>query len=293
MDYQKMIDESLLYINKNLEKSLTIEAIAKYMGYSPFHFARIFSFITGLSVAEYVRKQRLNLARRELLIQTKVIDVALNQGYESASGFTKSFRQEFGYTPRAYKNKMTLSNAESLDNLREKIKPPHLIKQPSFHIAGYYLTTSLLEQGFSYEAAYWDSFSEVQLESKLYEQLKPKKHGEFGVWFPSEIKNKAVYLFGVRAENQNLVTSEMMNFEIPAATYAVFTTPPVDNRKTATTYDKDPLAIAVKDTWRYLFSEGLDKYHVKVAESKFSYEYYDERCHASKEAVMDILIPIK
>lgn len=288
-----MIDDSLGYINKNINEPLTIEIIAKEVGYSPFHFSRIFSFVAGVSVMEYVRKQRLQLARKELLNHTKILDVALNRGYESASGFSKSFRKEFGYTPISYKNKMTQTDATSLDNLREKLKEPRILKKQACSIAGYPLTAPLMAQGFLQEAAYWDSFAEAHLEERLYAQLKPKKHGEFGIWFPSEIKNQAVYLFGVRADDLALVSSEMRHFEIPAATYAVFTTPPVDNRKTATTYDKDPLAIAAKDTWRYLFSEWLANHHFEVDEKKFSFEYYDERCHASKVAVMEIFIPMK
>lgn len=102
MKYEQIIDDSILYIKEHINEDLTAQNIANYVGYSVFHFCRIFSLITNLTVMEYIRKYRLSIARSELEGNKKIIDVALQYGFETASGFTKSFRKEFGYTPTSY-----------------------------------------------------------------------------------------------------------------------------------------------------------------------------------------------
>ena len=171
-----------------------------------------------------------------------------------------------------------------------------ITNKKSFKMAGYGIYTNVAEQNIVDVSAYWDSYQGANLENRLYEQLQPPQHGEIGVCLPYQKRSKSekgVYLFGVIVENFDKVTSDMLIAEIPAATYAVFTTPPVNNLNTATTYDKDPLAISVKETWRYIFTEWFAQCSYNIDETKYAFELYDKRCHASKNAVMSIYVPIK
>ncbi len=293
MKYDQIIDDSILYIKEHINENLTVQDIANYVGYSVFHFCRIFSLITNLTVMEYIRKYRLSLARSELSSDKKIIDVALQYGFETASGFSKSFRKEFGYTPTSYIVRMNNTDNTFVKNISEVLLPPKIIKKKSFKLAGYGIYTNIAEQKIEDVSAYWDSYQGINLENRLYEQLKPPKHGEIGVWIPYKKSEKGVYLFAVIVENFDKVTSDMLVVEIPAATYAVFTTPPVNNLDTATMYDKDPLSISVKETWKYIFTEWFGKCQYSIDETKYAFELYDERCHASKKAVMSIYVPIK
>lgn len=85
----------------------------------------------------------------------------------------------------------------------------------------------------------------------------------------------------------------MMAVEVPGAVYAVFTTPPVNNMAFAATYDRDPLSIAVKETWRYIFTSWLQRSGYLLDEGKYAFEFYDERCHGLENAIAEIYIPIK
>lgn len=58
-------------------------------------------------------------------------------------------------------------------------------------------------------------------------------------------------------------------------------------------YDKDPLVISVKETWRYIFTEWFAQCSYNIDETKYAFELYDERCHASENAVISIYVPIK
>ncbi len=73
MKYEKIIDDSILYIKKHINEDLTAQNIANHVGYSVFHFCRIFSLITNLTVMEYIRKYRLSIARSELKGNKKLL----------------------------------------------------------------------------------------------------------------------------------------------------------------------------------------------------------------------------
>lgn len=99
MDSKKVILDSLKYIDNNLERQLKLLDISTYMGYSEYHFSRLFKNYMGVTVMEYVKKRKLITASEEILKGDKIIDVALNKGYMSHGGFTKAFKQEFGFAP--------------------------------------------------------------------------------------------------------------------------------------------------------------------------------------------------
>lgn len=89
----------LQYIDEHLEETLTIKELAEVVGYSHYHFSRLFKSCMNETVMEYVCKRRLVKASEDILLGNKIIDVALKYGWESHSGFTKAFIKEFGFYP--------------------------------------------------------------------------------------------------------------------------------------------------------------------------------------------------
>ncbi len=102
MGWIESITEAINYIEENLTEKITIDDIAKHAGISPFYFQKGFAMLCGFSVSEYIRKRRLSLAGNEL-IQTnrKIIEIALDYGYDSPDSFTKAFFRFHGVTPTA------------------------------------------------------------------------------------------------------------------------------------------------------------------------------------------------
>ncbi len=100
------IQNSIEYIESNLENELKIDDIAAKAYVSPFHFQKIFSVLCGFTVSEYIRCRRLTLAAEELsLSDVKVIDIALKYGYDSPDSFTRAFTKFHGISPSAAKEK--------------------------------------------------------------------------------------------------------------------------------------------------------------------------------------------
>ena len=111
--YQERILKVLLYIQNNLYESLSLEELAEIACFSPYHFHRIFRGMVGETLAEHVRRLRLERAA-QLLGQThrSITDLAFEAGYETVESFTRAFKARFGAAPSAYK-KMTGSQAIS------------------------------------------------------------------------------------------------------------------------------------------------------------------------------------
>ena len=100
MDWLTRMNAALAYVEENLDGAIDYETMAKIACCSSHNFIRMFSFITDVSLSEYVRRRRLTLAALELQNSgTKVIDVAVKYGYDSPVSFAWAFLQLHGVTP--------------------------------------------------------------------------------------------------------------------------------------------------------------------------------------------------
>ncbi len=91
------------YIEDNLGQPITLLALARAAGYSPWHSDRIFRELTGRAPFDYIRSLRMSRAALRLRDRPgRVIDVALEFVFDSHEGFTRAFSREFGLSPRRY-----------------------------------------------------------------------------------------------------------------------------------------------------------------------------------------------
>ncbi len=104
---KKRLDRVLEYIAANLSQSLSLTEIAAIAGMSAYHFARLFKTSTGLSPHQYILTQRIERAKHLLLGgQSRVIDVALESGFNDQSYFSKMFRKATGVPPMRYRSNL-------------------------------------------------------------------------------------------------------------------------------------------------------------------------------------------
>ena len=98
MDRKTVTTESLNYIENNIKNKITIDEISGNAGYTKFYFSRLFKQEMKVSVMEYVRERKLIYATREILNGNKILDVAIEYGWESHSGFIKAFKSYYGFS---------------------------------------------------------------------------------------------------------------------------------------------------------------------------------------------------
>ena len=104
MDWIESLNRALGYVEEHLADDCSLADAARAGGFSPFYLQRVFSAMAGLSLSEYVKERRLSLAGQALQsTNAKVIDVALQYGYETPESFQKAFQRFHGVTPSAAK----------------------------------------------------------------------------------------------------------------------------------------------------------------------------------------------
>jgi AraC family transcriptional regulator len=101
MGYVASINRVIDYIDANLSESLDLQKLAQVAHFSPWHFHRIFLALTGETLADCVRRRRLEKAARSLLMVPAVTakSVAFDAGFGSAEVFVRTFKAHFGVTP--------------------------------------------------------------------------------------------------------------------------------------------------------------------------------------------------
>jgi AraC-like DNA-binding protein len=97
------IQEAMRFMRQNATRPLTVEQVARHVGMSGSHFAHRFSAVARVSPMRFLKQLRLDAARELMLGQSlRAGDAAVQVGYESASHFTRDFKQAFGSAPAEY-----------------------------------------------------------------------------------------------------------------------------------------------------------------------------------------------
>ncbi|MCC0566691.1 helix-turn-helix transcriptional regulator [Brevibacillus borstelensis] len=128
-----MLQKAIDYIEDHIKDEIDPEKLAAMAGYSPYHFYRIFHKHTGFTIMDYVVKRKLQYAMYELANGEKIIQIAMDYGFETHSGFTKAFKKCFGSPPSLYKLHCPLSLPQKLNllSLHEKIQAESLCSRRS------------------------------------------------------------------------------------------------------------------------------------------------------------------
>ncbi len=95
--FENVIDE----IENNLAGEISVESLARKANMSVYEFRRIFTFVAKIPINEYIRKRRLSLAAVDLInTDLSVTQIAFKFGYDTASSFSRAFKEYHGASPK-------------------------------------------------------------------------------------------------------------------------------------------------------------------------------------------------
>lgn len=104
MNYYDTLNQLIDTIEKNLEKEIDYNELAKVVGTSSYTMQRIFAFLMNITVTDYIRKRRLSKAAEELRkTNHKIIDIAIKYGYDSPVSFSHAFKKMYGQSPANFR----------------------------------------------------------------------------------------------------------------------------------------------------------------------------------------------
>lgn len=117
---KEFVQMTLDYIEDNLKTDINAEELSKMAGYSLFHFYRLFQNAVGMPVMQYITRRKLLNAIYDISLDNRKTDIIMAYGYETYSGFYKSFFREIGYTPKDYLERFKVKKPYRINLIEEE-----------------------------------------------------------------------------------------------------------------------------------------------------------------------------
>jgi AraC family transcriptional regulator len=231
MDSLKSMNDALNYIEENLANDIDFKKVARLAICSEYHFQRMFSFLAGISLSEYIRRRRLTMAAFELNnSNVRIIDIAIKYGYSSPDSFTRAFQNLHGITPsearlngqslKAYPRMTFQLSIKGGDEMNYRI-----LEKGPFSIVGIKKRVPIIFNGVNPEiAAMWQSLNEeIIRQLKELSNVEPKGIISASVNFAEgrmEEKGELDHYIGVATTEE--CPANLTQLEVSASTWAIF-----------------------------------------------------------------------
>lgn len=286
MNYMQAVTQAIAYIEAYLSDKITAEEVAAEVGYSSYHFHRIFQSVTRSTVSEYIRGRRLTYAAYDLFnTNLRIVEIAIKYHFSSQEAFTRSFQQRFSISPGQFRKqkdmKDTLFRAmekKALDevglrHLHEGVTlDPIIISMGELYLAGMEMRGLHSDQ----IGELWKSFR------KRAAEMDRRRDHESIYYALIELTGtewEVSYTACVEVSEAGRAPEGMVDKILPPTTYAVFS-------------HKGTIA-RIQDTFQYIYSTWLPKSgEIRLNQPEFA--RYDQRylgpLHEDSE--FDIYIPI-
>ncbi len=249
------------YVERHLDRRITLEQLADVAGYSPWHATRLFRELVGIAPSDYLRARRLSVAAMRLRdTRDRVLDIALGAGFDSHDGFTRAFADRFGLTPNRYRAEapplpLFLPRSAREEYIYATEVPTRMpdsdatvktVSSPIFVRAVERPGRKFILLRGRQATDYLAYCEEVDCDVwGLLISVKGALDEPMGVWLPESLRRPgtSVYAQGVEVplDYAGAVPDGMEIIDLPACTYLLFQGQP---------YQEDQWAQAIGETWK-------------------------------------------
>ncbi|HDR7564417.1 TPA: AraC family transcriptional regulator [Bacillus mycoides] len=262
MDSLKNMNAAMQYIEDNLTHEIDFKEVAKIAFCSEYHFKRMFSFLAGISLSEYIRCRRLTLAAFELTdSNAKVIDVAIKYGYNSPDSFTRAFQNLHRITPSEARSTSRSLKAYSPMTFQLSIQGGNemnyrIEEKGPFQIIGIQKRVPIVFNGVNEEiASMWKSLDSQSIETlKSLSNIEPTGIISASTNFSEgrmEEKGELDHYIGVATTKD--CPKQFKQLEVAASTWAIFEA-------------VGPFPDALQNVWGRIYSEWFPSSNYELAE---------------------------
>ncbi len=225
MEWVERLNQSILYIEEHLTSEIDYERLGQIACCSAYHYQRMFTYMAGVTLAEYIRRRKMSLAAVDLQDNhKKIIDIAEKYGYSSPTAFNRAFQSIHGVVPSAVKSEgvpvksfppitfmMAVKGAEAL-NYRIETKD-------AFRIIGRSAPLHKeVEQNFMVVPQLWQDAAMNGTIQKLAGMMDAPPMGLLGVSACND--DEAWKYFIAVSSTKN--SGEFEEYTVPASTWAIF-----------------------------------------------------------------------
>ena len=225
MEWIERLNDAIRYIEEHLADEIDVAQLGKIACCSSYHFQRMFTYMAGMPLSEYIRRRRMSLAAVDLQGKDmKIIDVAAKYGYQSPTAFNRAFQSVHGIAPSAVKSegvsvksfppiqfKITVKGVEEM-NYRIETKD-------AFRIVGVSVPLHKdIEKNFAVIPSKWQEVAMDGTLQRLVGMMDTQPMGVLGVSTCNDTEPWRYYI--AAASSQTAQGFE--EYVVPAATWAIF-----------------------------------------------------------------------
>ena len=226
MEWLERMNDALSYMEDNLDGEISVEKAAQLACCSQYHFQRMFSYIIGVSLSEYLRRRRLTMAALDLQGGEKVIDVALRYGYDSPTAFNRAFQAVHGVSPKVAQKPDTVLKAFPRVSFQITIKGVEemdyrIVEKEAFRAVGVRTHLSAdMEENFKNITPFWEDVISSGQTKEIAELINAEPMGLLGVSICTNEDLTGYYY--ICAATDKPTPSGMFEVNVPKYTWAVF-----------------------------------------------------------------------
>ena len=224
MDWITGLNKTMDYIEAHLSGEIDYEQLARLACCSSYHYQRMFAYMAGVSLGEYIRRRRMSVAAADLQGGEKVLEVALKYGYQSPTAFNRAFQSVHGLPPSALRETgasvkafpplhftITIKGVEQMEYRIEKREP--------FRVVGVSIAIDKdMEKNFDKIPPFWGQAAADGVIEKLAGMMDAQPMGILGVCACTG-EEEWRYWIAAASTRQDAALEE---FTVPAAVWAVF-----------------------------------------------------------------------
>ena len=225
MEWLKRLNKAIDYIEDNLCGTVSINEASRIACCSAYHFQRMFSYISEVPLAEYIRRRRMTAAAFEIQSSnTKIIDIALKYGYESPTSFNRAFQSIHGSSPVNARLNGTILKAYPRISLSITIKGNSVInyrieKKEAFRVTGVRKNLKTdIEANFENIPLFWADTKKSEIFPELCKLITPDFPKILGVSVYENAENFYYYI----AVKSDEILQGTFEYTVPAATWVIF-----------------------------------------------------------------------
>lgn len=225
MEWIDRLNSAIRYMEEHLTDEIDYEQLGRIACCSSWHFQRMFSYMAGIPLSEYIRRRKMSLAAVDLQSSdARIIDIAEKYGYRSPTAFNRAFQSIHGTAPSSVRQegisvrsfppitfKITVKGVEEM-NYRIETKE-------AFRIVGVSVPLEKeIEKNFAVIPSKWQEISLNGTLQALAQMMNQEPMGVLGVSTCNEEEPWRYYI----AVSTSLEAGDYEEYTVPAATWAIF-----------------------------------------------------------------------
>ncbi|MCK5128915.1 MAG: AraC family transcriptional regulator [Clostridiales bacterium] len=226
MQFIKQLNDAVDYIENNYTSEIDFEKAAKLACCSTYHFRRMFSYIAGVTLSEYIRKRKMTLAALELQnTNSKVTDVSFKYGYDSPTAFNRAFKSIHGVSPKKAKDESVVLKTYSPISFNIQVTGAtemkyKIISKDAFRIIGYKKYFEFdVDENLKQVPKFW---RKITLSDKIPKLVAKNNIVPIGLLGVSTCMYGTDFDYYIASASDMEIDSKMDEYIIPTATWAIF-----------------------------------------------------------------------